>query len=216
MDNSHDFALAVHPNRVRVAGVLLMPLCLGHAILLTRIKSPLACYWTGDKRDVGLGDIALAVWICERPATEAHRKLGSWFTRHRVKRLARKIASAGSIDTMRGLIAYLESGFAGPKMKRQGNCTPCGSPILAMLYASLLSHFHRSDSQAFNTPISLALWNRAALLEEKGIAKVWTEEDEDFAQYARNLDPDEVEKMLGIHKDQSTQEDSEGERTVNG
>lgn len=196
MDNSHDFSLAVHPNRVRVAGVLLMPLAIGHAILLTRLKSPLASYWTGEKCPVNVGDVALAIWVCERPATEAHAKLGSWFTRWRIGRLAKRVAKRGSISVIHELIRHLDAGFHQPKMKRQGNSSKCGSPMLAMLYASQLSHFHRSDSEAFNTPISLALWNRAALLEEKGVAKVWTDEDQDLVDYARNLTPEEIDKML--------------------
>jgi hypothetical protein len=196
IDNSLSFALALHPNRVRVAGVLLMPLCLGHAILLTRIKSPLAGYWTGEQKEIGVADIAWALWICERHATEAHRKLGSWWTIRRVKKLAKQVAEHGSIATVRGMFEYLEQGFSGPKMRRESNSKPCGSPLLAMLYASLLSHFHRSDSDAFNTPISLALWNRAALLEEKGIAKVWTDEDEEFAETARSMTQEEAEEIL--------------------
>lgn len=196
MDNSHDFALAVHPNRVRVAGVLLMPFAIGHAILLTRLRSPLASYWTGERKLVNVGDVALAIWVCERPATEAHRKIGSWFTRKRIEWLAKRVAKRGSISVIHELVGYLQAGFAGPKMRRQTNSQACGSPILAMLYSSLLAHFHRSDSEAFNTPISLALWNRAALLEEKGVAKVWTDEDQDLVDYARNLTPEEIDKML--------------------
>lgn len=196
MDNSHDFALAVHPDRVRVAGVLLMPLAIGHAILLTRLRSPLASYWTGERKTVNVGDVALAIWVCERPATEAHSKIGDRMTRWRIGRLAKRVAKRGSIAVIYELVNYLQAGFSGPKMKRSGNSSSCGSPILAMIYASQLAHFHRSDSEAFNTPISLALWNRAALLEEKGVAKVWTEEDQDLVDYARNLTPEDIDKML--------------------
>lgn len=198
MDNSHDFALAVHPNRTRVAGVLLMPFALGHAILLTRLRSPLASYWTGESKPVHVGDVALAIWVCERPATEAARNVGSWWTKQRLGRLAKRVARHGSFEVVSQLVQYLEAGFKGPKMKRQQGTNSCGSPLLAMLYASLLSHFHRSDSEAFNTPISLALWNRAALLEEQGIAKVWTEDDQELCDYARQLseDPQAIERMF--------------------
>lgn len=198
MDNSHDFALAVHPNRTRVAGVLLMPFALGHAILLTRLRSPLATYWTGETKPINVGDVALAIWVCERPATEASRKIGEWWTQYRIGRLANQVARYGSLQVIHQLALYLEAGFKGPKMKRQPGSNSCGSPILAMLYASLLSHFHRSDSQAFNTPISLALWNRAALLEEQGISKVWTEEDQDLSDYACQMaeDPEALKRMF--------------------
>lgn len=202
IDNSHDFALAVHPNRVRVAGVLLMPLALGHAILLTRLKSPLASYWTGESKPVSVGDVALAIWVLERPATQAHRRIGSWLTRWRIGRIAKRVAKRGSIGVIHELVKYLEAGFSGPKMKRQSSASTCGSPILAMLYASLLAHFHRSDSEAFNTPISLALWNRAALLEEKGVAKVWTEEDQELTDFARGISQAEIDEMLGKSEDE--------------
>lgn len=196
IDNNHSFALALHPNRVRVAGVLLMPFCLGHAILLTRIKSPLAGYWTGEQKEIGVADIAWALWICSRHATEAHQKLGSWWTIRSIKKLANRVADNGSLTTHREIFTYLENGFSGPKMRKESKSTPCGSPLLAMLYASLLSHFHRSDSEAFNTPIALALWNRAALLEENGIAKVWTDSDEELADAARNMTEEQANEIL--------------------
>jgi hypothetical protein len=75
--------------------------------------------------------------------------------------------------------------------------------MLAMLKTSLVSHFGKTDAEAINTPLSLALWDRAALLEEKGIARIWTQDDEDLANRASKLTAEDIEKLFGESPDES-------------
>lgn len=187
IDNSYAFAAALHPERITVAGVRLMPFMLGHAILLTRLHSPLACLWTGEQKEVNVGDVALALWICQRTATESMSRIGSRLASWQVRRLAKRVASIDAYAETSALMAYIANGFSGPKMRSSPDSARCGAPMLAMLYAGLLSHFHRTDAEALNTPLALALWNRAAFLEEKGLVSVWTQDDQDLVEYAEEL-----------------------------
>lgn len=198
IDNSYAFAAALHPERVKIAGVRLMPFALGHAILLTRLHSPLACLWTGEQKEVNIGDLALALWICQRVPTQSMARIGSRIASWQVRRLAKRIASVDAYVETSALMAYIANGFSGPKMRTSSDSAKCGAPMLAMLYAGLLSHFHRTDAEALNTPLSLALWNRAAFLEEKGLVSIWTQDDQDLVEFAEDLasNPERIRELF--------------------
>lgn len=203
IDNSLAYARAMHPDRVRVAGITLMPFMLGHAILLTRVQSPVSALWTGQKDNfqIHIGDSALAIWICERRATESFQKLGRWTTKRRIKSIANRIADDNPYAVVSDFVNYVSHGFSGPKMRTPSDAKLCGAPMLAMIKTSLVSHFGKTDAEALNTPLSLALWDRAALLEEKGIARIWTEEDEELVERSKRLTKEDIDKLFGETED---------------
>lgn len=206
MDSAHAYSVALIPRRHSVAGVGLVPFAVGHALLLTRIQNPLRAMWGGDEEalkrmEVGEGDLAWALWVCSRRATRAMGAMSSgWLMRWQIRRIAARVQAHGLQATMVGFANYVAEGFTGPKLRKaSSDAQPCGAPLIAMLKAGLVAHFGKSDSEALDTPMALALWDRAAYLEEQGLIKFWTEEDEEFMAWARELaaDPERVAAMFG-------------------
>lgn len=204
MDSAHAYSVALMPRRHTVAGVVLVPFALGHALLLTRINNPLRAMWSGDEAalksmEVGAGDLAWALWACSRPATRAMDAMSGWRMRWQIRRIAARVQAHGIMATMVGFSNYLAEGFTGPKLRKAtSDAQPCGAPLIAMLKAGLVAHFGKTDEEALNTPMALALWDRAAYLEEQGLIKFWTQEDEEFMEWARELaaDPERVAAMF--------------------
>jgi len=205
MNNDLGYAMAMHPDRLTVGGVLLLPFCVGHALLLTRMRSPLSGIWSDVEQPetrIGIGDMAQAIWVMERPASEAFQRIGSWSAQRRIKHHGKRLSKMEPeemAEVWNQLGIHIRAGFVGPKLRPQsGGGGKCGTPMLAMLKAGLVHHFHKSEAEALNTPITTALWDRAALLEEKGLIQLWNKEDEEFMEWARKLaeDPELMRSMF--------------------
>ena len=204
MDSAHAYSVALMPRRHTVAGRGLVPFALGHALLLTRLQNPLRAMWSGDEEalksmEVGAGDLAQAIWACSRPATTAMDSVAGWLSRWQIQRIATAVQTQGVLACMVAFSGYIAEGFTGPKLRKAtSDAQPCGAPLIAMIKAGLVAHFGKSDAEALNTPMALALWDRAAYLEEQGLIKFWTQEDEDFMAFARELaaDPAKVAAMF--------------------
>lgn len=59
--------------------------------------------------------------------------------------------------------------------------------MLAMLRTRMLTAFHKSEEEALDTPITLALWDSAAVMESEGCVELWTQHDDDFLEFARRM-----------------------------
>lgn len=198
-DNGQSYAEALIPVRASVAGVSLHPFCIGHALLLQRQRSPIASMWsTKTEGKVSVGDIALAVWVCSKPSTVALNGIGGWWMRQSLKRIAKRILKHGIGRCQSELLNYIADGFSSPKMRMGEGAKVVGSPMLGMLMVAMMSHFGRDLADALNTPISFAIWNRSILLDEKGYAQIWTPEDYEREEAARDLalNPDKIEALF--------------------
>lgn len=191
-DNAQAYSDALIPVRASVAGVSLLPLSIGHALLLQRRRSPLAEMWSKSTNGepLNLGDIALAVWVCSNTPSVAMTRMGGFWMRFQVRRIARRILKHGLTKSCGELINYIADGFSSPKMKIGEGGKFVASPMLGMLMVAMMSHFHKSTAESLNTPISFALWNRSILLDEKGMAELWSEEDYEIQRNAEELAKD--------------------------
>lgn len=198
-DNGKAYADALVPVRASVAGINLHPFCIGHALLLDKQRSPVAGMWSGQTEGkVSVGDMALAVWVCSRHSTVALNRIGGWWMRHSLKRIAKRIMKHGIGRCQSEILNYIADGFSSPKMRMGEGSKVVGSPMLGMLMVAMMAHFGRDLADALNTPISFAIWNRSILLDEKGYAQLWTPDDYEREEIARDLalNPEKVEAMF--------------------
>ena len=202
MDNDRQYASAMHPNRFTVGGCLLFPFCIGHAILLSKHGSPIAKLWSGNEQDdvqIGLGDIAFAVWICSNRATYSMAKIGSFWSRFAIANLSKRIARDNPSGTIEQFIEYIRLGFSSPRLKIPDKSKRCGAPLMSVLKVFLISKMHRTEDEAINTPVELAFWDQAAYMESEGRVDFWTDRDSELESVAKRLssDPEEVRRLFG-------------------
>lgn len=199
-DNAKSYADALVPVRASVAGYSMLPFSIGHALLLQKKRSPLAEMWskTNNGESINLGDAALAVWICKNTPSVALSTIGGFWMRLELRFIAKRILKHGISKSYGELINYIANGFSAPKMRMSDGGKFVASPMLGMLMVAMMSHFHRNYAEALNTPISFALWNRSILLDEKGMAELWSEDDYEIQQRAEELakDPAALDRLF--------------------
>lgn len=199
IDHSLGYARSLYPMCVSISGTRLRPFMVGHALLLTSRNSPIASLWSEKPiGPVSVGDVALAMWVCSQIPTDAFRKLASWTTRWSIKRLGERISKDDPDRTINTFMDYVCRGLTGPRMCVQGETKMVGAPMIAMLHVGLLTHFGRSDAEALNTPLSVAIWQRAVFLEERGFARMWNQEDQEQFEWSEEMakNPEKVEQMF--------------------
>lgn len=218
MDNELQYAEAITPRCHYVAGVRLVPFCVGHAVLLTRLQNPFRTLWGGDeealrKTEIGSGDLAQALWVCSRPATRALSTIDRFWTPWGIRRIHARVLGAGVIPSLGEMYRYLGHGFTGPKLARTPEAkTNSGAPLLAMLMSSLTAHFGKTSEEALDTPLATALWDRAAYLEQQGLIRFWTKEDEELLDWAKQLsaDPDLLESIFAESERRQQEQEEHG------
>lgn len=201
-NNDKAYSSAMHPNRHTVGGCLLYPFCLGHAILLSKRKSPIAKLWEdagSESAEIRLGDIALAIWICSNKATDSMARIGRWVTRFQIARISKRIAQENPEAAIEAFIEYIRRGFSSPRLKVPDKSKRCGAPLISVLKVFLISKMHRTEDEAINMPIELAFWDQATYMESEGRVEFWTEKDDESEAVARRLseDPEEVRRLFG-------------------
>jgi hypothetical protein len=166
--------------------VQLQPFTLGHALLLTRLGSPLiAVEGVSELPAIGFGDVLVGAWICSRTARQAIVDLDShwqmlWL---RWKRLTR--ASFMAADQL-ALLKYINAAYQAPPIKvlQQGEGEGRGAPWLAILFVTLVGHCGYTAEKALDTPLATAQWLHALRLEETGVLRIESLEDQAFAAAA--------------------------------
>lgn len=177
------------PDVWSACGVELRPFTLGHALLLTRLGSPLiAVEGATELPSIGLGDVLVAAWVCSRPARQAIVDLDShwqmlWL---RWKRLTR--ASMMAADQL-ALLKYINAAYQAPPIKvlQQREGEGRGAPWLAILFVGMVSHCGCTAEEALDTPLATAQWLHALRLEESGVLRIETLDDQAHGAAADQL-----------------------------
>lgn len=156
------YAQAIWQDQWTVLGLRLMPLTIGHGLLLHRVGSPLV--GSGTLADVSLGDCCLAAWICSRPHDQA--RLDRRWTAMRLSWIG-WMWSRGLWWLQRArLAAYYHAAWQGPRIwTRDGDNRKCATPTLMALKLSRMRELHATEAEAMATPIRLALWDLAGAIE---------------------------------------------------
>lgn len=180
-----EFAATLFADTPVIAGAWLRPLTLGHALLLTRLESPLM---PGNERDVTIADLALALEVCRRPwpacvgAMQRGRRAKAWLS-WRAFRL-HWLSAVEVVTATTGLLEWLQGQWRGPKTL-QGPTEGEGSdaPVLASLLAACMSDLNLSEAGALALPVVRAQWLLALQAERQGLCKIMGEAYQDvFAQ----------------------------------
>jgi hypothetical protein len=181
MTYARQYAGVIHPDRVTVFGRELVPVTIGHALLLTRIGSP---FLVGGK--IAAGQLVTAIYVLSRPAEVAARgldakrvqwvfKLWAFQLRHLCGALARLMA-------IHAIEEHLERGWQGPDMwEGKEGSKQCNAPTLLVMKTRLMSAFGVSREQALSYPLREAIWDLAAWAEDKGVDWV-SQEDSDMIE----------------------------------
>ena len=176
---SASFLRAVVPPIVRLGGRRLLPLTLGHAVLLRAIGSPFAPYpapmagsgVSGLGSGVPtVGDVALARFILTRPWAVARDTMDGWWQRQRmtvwgllhsrewmIGALLRHILTDAAVPSYEIVDHGMPADDSGPL----GACTELR--LLTALVAQGYDH-----ERALNTPVALAWWVKLADAEARG------------------------------------------------
>jgi hypothetical protein len=185
MPQAPSFLRAVVPPLVRLGGRRLLPLTLGHAVLLRAIGSPFSPYPTGVSgsefkvQGPTVGDVALARFILTRPWAEARDTMDGWWQRQRltlwgllhsrewmIGALLRHILADAAVPPYRVL-------GLGPVPEEAG---PLGAPTELRLVAFLVSQGYDHEL-ALDTPVALAWWLSLANSEAIGGLRLQPELD---------------------------------------
>lgn len=165
-----DYSDALLPEGRAVLGVPLLPLCIGHAVLLHRLRSPVVSSLSlhpmrGEGRGEGtfpqLGDLLLALEICRRePMQLPSRTRMKWLGLRclRLTELGRLRLENAFLQGVLDFREYWRAALAQwPEIIHNPDAKDLGVPTLAALHAGLLTRFGMSDAEAMQTPISKAV-----------------------------------------------------------
>lgn len=165
------------PNPVRVLGVDLLPLTIGHALLLQRINSKFAPFLQLEPDEViGVGDIFEALYVMSRPAEVAaaglrsrgYRVLVHWWalrywiaiTFHPWKALAAPTAAAA-------IARHVRTSCTGPSVfPKRSDSAGLQAPYLAILEVILRRRMHIDDPKS--VPVRVAQWLMSVDCEMEG------------------------------------------------
>lgn len=161
------YSEVINPDSIHVIGQRLMPVTIGHGILLWRLGSPLM---TGG--DCPHGEIAMAVYVLSRPWQVAQRGLGKWRTRKLLQfwiwQIKHCLTPQQKASAVASLNDAVDRAFAGPIMWESGGGKGCSAPYLQGLKVRLMSHLHQTREQALSYPIREAIWDIDCFAEDQG------------------------------------------------
>jgi len=171
------FLRAVVPPTVRLGGRRLLPMTLGHAVLLRAIGSPFAPYPARSvERGAGneiqaatRGDVSLARFILSRPWTVARDTMD----RRRSRRATILWGLLFARDWMVGALQkHVATEAAVPEFEvlHQGEGRR-GAELELVLLDSLIARGYHHDA-ALNTPLALAWWLHLARFDGEGTLRL--------------------------------------------
>lgn len=184
------FAATLFADTPVIAGAWLRPLTLGHALLLTRLESPLM---PGNDRDVTIADLALALEVCRRPwpaavgAMQRGRRARAWLA-WRALRL-HWLDAEQVLAATRDFLAWLQGQWRGPNtFSEPSDGTGSDAPVLASLLAACMAELNLSEAGALALPVVRAQWLLALQGERQGLCKIMGQGYADVFAQARAME----------------------------
>ncbi|HWN95006.1 MAG TPA: hypothetical protein VNT99_08235 [Methylomirabilota bacterium] len=187
MDAAAWFTAAVPDQPPTILRIRLSTYTLGHELLLARHASAFSIGGT-----ITLGELLLAVLICSQPTFREARQLPAtldsrlstpflklWAWRNR--RADLRAASAQ-------FMAYLTAGRWMPEVNIPTNSRELPSPWPLRSLALLMHHFHLSENEALDMPLSQANALLCALFDTKGEIDLYSEGNSSMFKHRDELD----------------------------
>lgn len=192
------FLRALVPEPYTVLGRKLKPFSIGHEILLERFGSHYAL--TSEKAP-GYSDLILSVFICSRTFEEclsdlAHKRCGL-----RLRAWGWYCGSFDVWEAKRFFARYIAEHATWPKkfwVEKDISSKRSGAPFVQALKVRLQKDMGYSESEALNAPYSVALWNYMTALENSGVIRLFSEEDQ--REFAAANDPELAARIDAIAK----------------
>lgn len=168
-----------------VLGLRLRPLSVGHLWLLNDIGSPLL-----SGKQQSFRDVLVAVFICSQDASESQKNLGAWWMPLLVKLWMFKCRKLDIVAEANTFSNYLGYWLEGPETKDvEGHeSSSYGSPYVHRLIASCSSGLNMTPADALVMPVRTINFLLAALGEMRGTVKLWSQADQEFWEYAEEMD----------------------------
>ena len=157
----------------RVLGRQLLPFSLGHSLTLESINSPVL-----GSGPVQPGDLAIAVWVCSRRATELVRKFDPAAISAEFARWGRRTPPVVCETDLVLFRAYLAAFIAAPaRWDAEGPRREMKAPWQYTIAAALRQHLKCTFDEAWNTPVNRALADYAVLGEALGDESLMTDQE---------------------------------------
>jgi hypothetical protein len=179
---TQSYSEALWPNKVRIFGRTMQPYCIGHALLLHRVRSPFVTQQVPDGD--GVPELCLALWICSRTWQKAAAGLWTRRVRWLLKlwnRQLRKPKCAPAIVAAETQFArYVAQAWDGPSFwekQHDGPVSTPGAPLLANLKVTLMAGMHCSEEKALSWHVRAALFDTAAWGEIQGKVEIVSERE---------------------------------------
>lgn len=172
---ARDFYTAFLPETTRILGLPLLPLSLGHRIILRKISSP---FLAGGNIDID--DLACAAMVCAQSYQDALSSFSDPDLDSFMTEWHEKISKEGPIDYSANLLeffAYLERNSQGPNYAwddRLAKTIDC--PVEQVIKVCLMRDLHFSESEILDRPWRLCLWDYATLKAMSGAVQLFSED----------------------------------------
>lgn len=170
------FFESVVPKPYRVLGQTLRPLSIGHTILLKYFGSNFAL---DAEKPPGYSDLILSVFICSRTFEQSLVHLQSRLLPIKLKLWSWSCGKFDIPEAMKFFRDYVEHYSTIPQywIEKDGTSRKAGTPFIYSLKVSLQTELGYSPSEAMNAPLSEAIREYLAHLENKGAIRLFTDQD---------------------------------------
>lgn len=174
------YSAAIFPDRYRVLGKVLLPLTIGHGLLLARLGNPFAP-WSGQGM-AGAGDIITAATVCSMHHDDAFDSISTSRFARRARRLAwfacHFHSTAARLKRAAVLLsAYVQEACRGPRVWVKGDAEKSKVPVLATLKTGMQELFHASHDEALETPVAVALYELTVYSDRHGSLDFMSDEE---------------------------------------
>lgn len=169
----NDYLLASLPEQINLLGQRLLPLSIGHCMILERLQNPL--FTGGNATEDHLFE---AAFICCQTYSESWEAIFKTGFQKQILTWRKKIGSHDFVNAMKVFEEYRKQGMEVPETSggddNSKRRTP-GAPFLLQLKIALQSRLNYSEQEVLNKPFGAAVWEIVALAEINGEVKILNE-----------------------------------------
>lgn len=174
------YSAAIFPDRYRVLGKVLLPLTIGHGLLLARLGNPFAPW--GGGLSAGAGDVIAAATVCSMHHDAAFAEIG----RHRFARRVRRWvwfachfhSTASRLRHAADLLSsYVGEACRGPRVWLKSESAKSNVPVLVTLKTGMQELLHCSHAEALETPVAVALYELTVYSDRHGSIEFMSDEE---------------------------------------
>jgi hypothetical protein len=197
----HPYIQARWPVKWRICGTDLLPFSIGHMLLLRRVGSPFVPD-ASEAETIEPGHLAMAVLICTRNFEQGCRFIDSRWVSLRARiwaRWRRSVLVGDRLDLRVDMFQrYINQAWSMPQ-RFSDSPDELGSsgshiPIELEIATVLQWHCHLPENQIMDLPLGDALWRYNLALQQRGMIRLMTRDDDDLFARADAMAAEEQAK----------------------